>query len=94
KVFVIFQRLHTKDAYSGSGIGLAMCKKIVEFHGGTIAVDQEYTGGTRITFTLAEAPPATAEPLPASELPRGEGPLGRGAGERPTAVRSGTEPTP
>ncbi|MFK0180140.1 ATP-binding protein [Streptomyces xanthochromogenes] len=94
KVFVIFQRLHTKDAYSGSGIGLAMCKKIVEFHGGTIAVDQEYTGGTRITFTLAEAPPATAEPLPASELPRGEGPLGMGAGERPTAVRSGTEPTP
>ncbi|MFJ2400938.1 ATP-binding protein [Streptomyces xanthochromogenes] len=94
KVFVIFQRLHTKDAYSGSGIGLAMCKKIVEFHGGTIAVDQEYTGGTRITFTLAEAPPATAGPLPASELPRGEGPLGRGAGERPTAVRSGTEPTP
>ncbi|MGW5526717.1 sensor histidine kinase [Streptomyces xanthochromogenes] len=94
KVFVIFQRLHTKDAYSGSGIGLAMCKKIVEFHGGTIAVDQEYTGGTRITFTLAEAPPATAEPLPASELPRGDGSLGRGAGERPTAVRSGTEPTP
>ncbi|WP_167162347.1 ATP-binding protein [Streptomyces sp. MBT27] len=94
KVFVIFQRLHTKDAYSGSGIGLAMCKKIVEFDGGTIAVDQEYAGGTRITFTLAEAPPATAEPLPASELPRGDGSLGRGAGERPTAVRSGTEPTP
>ncbi|WP_331447121.1 sensor histidine kinase [Streptomyces xanthochromogenes] len=94
KVFVIFQRLHTKDAYSGSGIGLAMCKKIVEFHGGAIAVDQEYAGGTRITFTLAEAPPATAEPLPASELPRGDGSLGRGAGERPTAVRSGTEPTP
>ncbi|GHB38873.1 histidine kinase [Streptomyces xanthochromogenes] len=94
KVFVIFQRLHTKDAYSGSGIGLAMCKKIVEFHGGAIAVDQEYAGGTRITFTLAEAPPATAEPLPASELPRGDGSLGRGAGERPTAVRPGTEPTP
>ncbi|MFE9369823.1 CHASE3 domain-containing protein [Streptomyces sp. NPDC006711] len=56
KVFVIFQRLHTKDVYSGSGIGLAMCKKIVEFHGGTIAVDPEYTGGTRITFTLADAP--------------------------------------
>ncbi|MFF3698991.1 CHASE3 domain-containing protein [Streptomyces sp. NPDC002221] len=58
KVFVIFQRLHTKDAYSGSGIGLAMCKKIVEFHGGTIAVDPAYTDGTRITFTLAEAPPS------------------------------------
>ncbi|MFG2424844.1 ATP-binding protein [Streptomyces sp. NPDC048448] len=59
KVFVIFQRLHTKDAYNGSGIGLAMCKKIVEFHGGTISVDPEYTAGTRITFTLASEPPET-----------------------------------
>ncbi|MFD4791696.1 ATP-binding protein [Streptomyces sp. NPDC058459] len=59
KVFVIFQRLHTKDRYQGSGIGLAMCKKIVEFHGGTIFVDLEHTGGTRIVFTLAKRP---AEP--------------------------------
>ncbi|MFI8260780.1 MULTISPECIES: sensor histidine kinase [unclassified Streptomyces] len=57
KVFVIFQRLHTKDVYPGSGIGLAMCKKIVEFHGGTIAVDPEYRDGTRIGFTLAAGPP-------------------------------------
>ncbi|MFF0413639.1 ATP-binding protein [Kitasatospora sp. NPDC004745] len=57
KVFLIFQRLHTKDAYSGSGIGLAMCKKIVEFHGGTITVDPDYRAGTRITFTLAAEPP-------------------------------------
>ncbi|MFG2989503.1 ATP-binding protein [Streptomyces sp. NPDC048257] len=57
KVFVIFQRLHTKDAYNGSGIGLAMCKKIVEFHGGTIGIDPAYTDGTRIVFTLASAPP-------------------------------------
>ncbi|MEV4950013.1 ATP-binding protein [Streptomyces sp. NPDC053755] len=56
KVFVIFQRLHTKDVYSGSGIGLAMCKKIVEFHGGTIAVDTEYRDGARISFTLAPEP--------------------------------------
>ncbi|MFJ1864876.1 ATP-binding protein [Streptomyces sp. NPDC088097] len=56
KVFVIFQRLHTKDAYNGSGIGLAMCKKIVEFHGGTIRIDPDYTKGTRITFTLASEP--------------------------------------
>ncbi|MFJ8990958.1 ATP-binding protein [Streptomyces sp. NPDC102279] len=59
QVFVIFQRLHTKDTYKGSGIGLAMCKKIVEFHGGTIFVDSAYTDGTRITFTLASEPPAT-----------------------------------
>ena len=57
QVFVIFQRLHTKDTYPGSGIGLAMCKKIVEFHGGTIGVDPDYRAGTRITFTLAGEPP-------------------------------------
>ncbi|MCY0950531.1 sensor histidine kinase [Streptomyces sp. H27-S2] len=57
KVFVIFQRLHTKDAYSGSGIGLAMCKKIVEFQGGTISIDPDYREGARISFTLAPEPP-------------------------------------
>ncbi|MFE2297286.1 ATP-binding protein [Streptomyces sp. NPDC059445] len=66
KVFVIFQRLHTKDAYKGSGIGLAMCKKIVEFHGGTISVDPDHRDGTRITFTLAERPPKI---MGASTLP-------------------------
>ncbi|MFE9116681.1 ATP-binding protein [Streptomyces sp. NPDC007172] len=94
KVFVIFQRLHTKDAYSGSGIGLAMCKKIVEFHGGTIAVDQEHTGGARITFTLAEAPPAVAGPLREPEPPRSGAELGKSAGVEPAAIRSGAEPTP
>ncbi|MFJ4600847.1 sensor histidine kinase [Streptomyces griseoluteus] len=61
KVFVIFQRLHTKDHYQGSGIGLAMCKKIVEFHGGTIAVDLTHTEGTRIVFTLASRPAGPGE---------------------------------
>lgn len=52
KVFVIFQRLHGRDAYGGTGIGLALCKKIVEHHGGNIWIDTSYSGGTRINFTL------------------------------------------
>ncbi|MDU0288211.1 sensor histidine kinase [Saccharothrix longispora] len=56
KVFVIFQRLHARDTYTGTGIGLALCKKIVEHHGGAIALDTGHTEGTRIRFTL----PATA----------------------------------
>nr|WP_042393349.1 sensor histidine kinase [Streptacidiphilus carbonis] len=56
RVFVIFQRLHTKEAYPGNGIGLAMCKKIVEFHGGSITVDPDRDSGARISFTLPLAP--------------------------------------
>ncbi len=52
KVFVIFQRLHGRDAYSGTGIGLALCKKIIEYHGGSIWIDTTFTGGTRFRFTL------------------------------------------
>ncbi|WP_067566765.1 sensor histidine kinase [Nocardia acidivorans] len=54
QVFVLFRRLHGRDDYSGTGIGLALCKKIVEFHGGRIWIDTDYTGGTRICFTLFE----------------------------------------
>ena len=54
RVFVIFQRLHPRDAYPGTGIGLALCRKIVDFHGGEIWIDEDHPGatGTTIRWTL------------------------------------------
>jgi light-regulated signal transduction histidine kinase (bacteriophytochrome) len=53
RVFAIFQRLHLRDQYDGTGIGLAMCRKIVEFHGGRIWLAEPVSRGATFRFTLA-----------------------------------------
>lgn len=65
RVFAVFKRLHPRETYTGSGIGLAMAKRIVDQHGGLICVDTEHAAGTRIVFTL---PGATTPAEP--EAPR------------------------
>jgi signal transduction histidine kinase len=52
KIFVIFQRLHSRDAYPGTGIGLALCRKILDYHRGRIWLDPDTTSGSVFCFTL------------------------------------------
>ncbi|HZB47630.1 MAG TPA: ATP-binding protein, partial [Mycobacteriales bacterium] len=61
RIFVIFQRLHPKDAYPGTGIGLAMCRKIIEYHGGRIWLDTDVPAGTTFRFTLPKLAPPSGE---------------------------------
>jgi signal transduction histidine kinase len=68
RIFVIFQRLHERGAFAGTGIGLSMTRKIIEYFGGRIWLDTAFTGGTRFYFTLPMPQEETMTPdLP--ELP-------------------------
>jgi two-component system CheB/CheR fusion protein len=52
KIFTMFQRLHSKEAFEGTGIGLAIVKKIIEKHNGIMAVHSKENEGTTFTFVI------------------------------------------
>jgi light-regulated signal transduction histidine kinase (bacteriophytochrome) len=57
RIFTMFHRVHSRDRYKGTGIGLSICKRIVERRGGTIWVEADPSGGSRFRFTLPDVLP-------------------------------------
>ncbi len=80
RIFVIFQRLNERSAYPGTGIGLAMTRKIIEYFGGRIWLDTSYADGSRFLFTLP-MPAETMNQPPEDEDPGASGTLTREAAD-------------
>lgn len=75
RIFVIFQRLHTRTAYPGTGMGLAICKHIIERHGGWISVQEADGGGSLFSISLPAEQPPPENHRPNEQPPAAESPV-------------------